>query len=157
MANGIVNKDNGDLLRAGFADFENDGRFNQLTEEYRTDVPEPWYIKRSQNDEFHRWNGSSWELVPQGQPISTKNLQYRVQAFSGFRLWTETHYVAEIVAVTGFSGFSGIGRTDEYLYSGTNLLGFSSTYYDTAGEAVSGSLTRLSTGPNGEIIFRRVS
>ena len=155
--NGVIITSTGDLLRAGFSDFQNDGTFDSGTESYRTDVPMGAKTKGNpDNADFHRWNGSAWVLITQGVPIGDSSLTYRVQSFSAFRLWKECYYTTDIDSPSGFSGFSGMGRCDEYLYSGIKILGFSSTYFDTAGQATGGKLTKLSTGPNGEKIFREI-
>jgi len=59
--NGVIETATGDLIRAGFSDWENDGDFDSDNESYRTDVPCPFYVKGKQDlDKFHRWNGSAW-------------------------------------------------------------------------------------------------
>jgi len=64
--NAVIETSSGDLLRAGFADFENDGSFDSGTESYRTDCPHPGLIKgQSGESNMHRWNGSAWVEVAQ--------------------------------------------------------------------------------------------
>jgi len=64
--NGVIQTATGDLLRAGFCDFENDGAFDSGTETYRTDIPIPSKIKGdTENSVFHRWNGSAWVEISQ--------------------------------------------------------------------------------------------
>lgn len=62
--NGVIETSTGDLLRAGYSDFENDGSFNSETESYRTDVPEDAVEKDPYKlNQYSRWNGSAWETV----------------------------------------------------------------------------------------------
>lgn len=64
--NGVYETSSGDLLRAGFSDFENDGAFDAGTESYRTDVPSPALARREgAAGNMHRWNGSAWVEVAQ--------------------------------------------------------------------------------------------
>lgn len=59
--NGVISKLTGDLLRAGRCDMLNDGAFNPVTEDYRTDVPNPCYCKGQVGEHrLTRWNGSEW-------------------------------------------------------------------------------------------------
>ncbi len=63
---GVYETSSGDLLRAGYSDFPNDGAFNAGTETYRTDVPFPSKIKGDEDESnMHRWNGSTWVEVSQ--------------------------------------------------------------------------------------------
>lgn len=72
--NGVVETATGDLIRAGYTDFENDGTFDPLTETYLTNVPVPAFVRRiGRGGRMHRWNGSSWALVPQPQPPTSAN------------------------------------------------------------------------------------
>lgn len=61
--NGVILTATGDLLRAGFCDFSTDGLFDNATESYRTDVPEPAVTRCETSAEFHRWTGAAWEVV----------------------------------------------------------------------------------------------
>jgi len=63
--NGVIETATGDLLRCGFADFENDGTFDGGTESYRTDVPVPANTRncRDDDDKYHQWDGDAWQLV----------------------------------------------------------------------------------------------
>ena len=64
--NAIIQTTTGDLLRAGFCDFTNDGSFDGATETERADVPYPVKVKGAEGEtEMHRWNGSAWILVAQ--------------------------------------------------------------------------------------------
>ncbi len=64
--NGVIETASGDLLRAGFCDFLNDGSFNAGTETNRADVPYPAKVKGNEfGDKFHRWNGSAWVEIDQ--------------------------------------------------------------------------------------------
>lgn len=67
--NGIIEKISGDLLRAGFSDFKNDGSFDVVIELYRTDVPDNPIIKRPGEGSFHRWTGGNWSVIT-GGPVS---------------------------------------------------------------------------------------
>jgi len=61
ILNGVIETATGDLLRAGFSDFENDGSFDGATETFVTNVPSPFYIRgNGNNGVYHRWNGSAW-------------------------------------------------------------------------------------------------
>ena len=66
VQNGVIETATGNLLRAGFCDFENDGSFDSENETMRTDCPFPakcrWAFGESQ---MHRWTGSAWTLVAQ--------------------------------------------------------------------------------------------
>lgn len=65
-SNGVIETSTGDLIRAGFCDFENDDQFDSGTESYRTDVPFPFKIRGDVTEaNMHRWNGSSWVEVAQ--------------------------------------------------------------------------------------------
>ena len=62
--NGVIETSSGDLLRAGNADFENDGAFDAGTETYRTDVPDlPLIRGNPDSTNMHQWDGDSWEEV----------------------------------------------------------------------------------------------
>jgi hypothetical protein len=64
--NGVIQKSTGNLIRAGFCDFENDGSFDASTEAQRTDVPFPGKVRGEKDEtQMHRWNGSAWVLVSQ--------------------------------------------------------------------------------------------
>lgn len=64
--NGVYETATGDLLRAGFTDFVNDGSFDSGTETNRSDLPFPGKAKGSiHHDKMHRWNGSAWIEVDQ--------------------------------------------------------------------------------------------
>jgi len=64
--NCIIDTATGDLLRAGFCDFINDGSFDSGNETGRSDSPFPAKIKGApRNDKFHRWNGSAWVEISQ--------------------------------------------------------------------------------------------
>ena len=66
MQKGIIETTSGDLCRAGFCDFENDGSYDNAVESYRTDVPFPAKVRGDRDEtEMHRWNGSSWIEAPQ--------------------------------------------------------------------------------------------
>lgn len=60
--NGVIEKNTGDLLRVGFTDFSVDPAFDPATEAYRTDAPDGATIRDNLIYEWHRWNGSAWEL-----------------------------------------------------------------------------------------------
>ena len=69
ILNGVIETSTGDLLRAGFSDFENDGSFDGGTETFRTDVPFPAKIRGDQdNSVMQRWTGSEWIEVAQIVP-----------------------------------------------------------------------------------------
>lgn len=59
--NGVIETATGDLLRAGFCDFQNDGSFDSSKESYRTDVPFP--AQPRSGVEWHRWDGNAWIMV----------------------------------------------------------------------------------------------
>lgn len=64
--NGVIETATGDLIRAGLCDFSQDGSFDDVTEDYRNDVPVPPKVRGDKNnDKHHRWNGSSWDEVDQ--------------------------------------------------------------------------------------------
>jgi hypothetical protein len=64
--NGVIETSTGDLLRAGFCDFQNDGSFDSATQSYRTDVPVPALARGHVGEtQMHRWNGSAWVEVAQ--------------------------------------------------------------------------------------------
>ncbi len=67
--NGVIETATGDLLRAGFSDFLNDGSFNAGTESYRTDVPFPGKVRYGGDANMHRWSGSEWVEVTAPPPI----------------------------------------------------------------------------------------
>lgn len=60
--NGVTTKANGNLVRAGYCDFD----YDSATEEYHTDVPEPAkvYGDRFFSD-FHRWVDDQWVEISQ--------------------------------------------------------------------------------------------
>ena len=63
---GVIETSSGDLLRAGYCDFENDGSFDSGSETIRSDAPEPAKVRGdSDESQMHRWNGSAWVLVAQ--------------------------------------------------------------------------------------------
>ncbi len=62
--NGVIETATGNLLRAGFCDFETDGAFDGLNEDQRTDIPFPGQtVSGNHFDQKHRWNGSAWVLI----------------------------------------------------------------------------------------------
>ena len=62
--NGVIETSTGDLLRFGYADFENDGRFNPPAETLREDVPSVAYYRgQVAAPGWSRWTGSAWEIV----------------------------------------------------------------------------------------------
>lgn len=67
--NGVVETATGDLLRAGFCNFKDDGSFDAASETYRTDVPFPAKTKGSEDhSDMHRSagpDGTAWTEVPQ--------------------------------------------------------------------------------------------
>ncbi len=70
---GVIVTATGDLVRAGYVDFDSFPDFECGTESVRTDVLQPAFVKNTFNgvvsaidpdfDKFHRWNGSSWITV----------------------------------------------------------------------------------------------
>ncbi len=63
---GVIETSSGDLLRAGYCDFENDGSFNADTETQREDVPHPSKVRGDADEtKMNRWNGSIWIEVDQ--------------------------------------------------------------------------------------------
>jgi len=62
----VIEKATGDLLRAGFCDFEHDGSFDSDLEEIREDVPFPGKARGDPDFQtFHRWTGIAWiEVSP---------------------------------------------------------------------------------------------
>ena len=66
LQNGVIETATGDLLRAGFCDFESDGSFDAGTETMRTDCPCPANIRGDPEEtQMHQWTGSAWQLVAQ--------------------------------------------------------------------------------------------
>jgi len=64
--NGVIETSTGDLLRAGYCDFENDGSFNPEIESYMTSIPNPGKTKGSPFfTKMDRWTGSGWIEVDQ--------------------------------------------------------------------------------------------
>jgi hypothetical protein len=62
----VIETSTGDLLRAGFCVFDDDGSFDSGTETERTDCPQPAKTKGEAGEsQKHRWNGSAWVLVAQ--------------------------------------------------------------------------------------------
>ncbi len=62
----VIEKANGDALRAGFCDFENDGSFDAVREECRLDAPLPTKVRGDEDEtQMHRWTGSEWTTVSQ--------------------------------------------------------------------------------------------
>ena len=63
--NGVIEIATGDLLRAGYCDFDDDA-FLPILQSIRTDVPE---VPQRRGDPFlttmHRWDGSAWINVAQ--------------------------------------------------------------------------------------------
>jgi len=63
---GVIETATGDLLKAGYCDFENDGSFDSATQTQRTDVPSPAKCRGPEEEEkMHRWNGTVWIEVDQ--------------------------------------------------------------------------------------------
>lgn len=62
MPNGVIETSTGDLLRAGYCDFANDGGFDAATETLKTGVPHPSATKKSPRADgtWDRWNGTAW-------------------------------------------------------------------------------------------------
>ena len=132
MADGVIETITGDLLRAGYS--YPDEEFDSVRETIRYDVPEPFYIRGFRNANFHRWNGSSWDLVPQGAPRGLNAAEHKIETILANRVVRTDYYMDEIKAASGFSGFSGLVATEFYVYSGSKYYGFSEISYDSIGE-----------------------
>ncbi len=67
--NGVTETATGDLIRAGFSDFLNDGSFDGATQTYRTDVPVPAKVRGGEDETMmHRSagaDGTLWTEVAQ--------------------------------------------------------------------------------------------
>ena len=64
--NGVIETATGDLLRAGYCDFENDGSFNPATETLRIDVPDPAKVRGNiYHATMYRLDGAAWVEVAQ--------------------------------------------------------------------------------------------
>ena len=65
MRQAVIITATGDLDRAGFCDFLNDGSFDRNTETIITNPPYPWFtVSNDFNTVFHRWDGTNWvEIV----------------------------------------------------------------------------------------------
>lgn len=84
--NGVILIASGNLIRAGFSDFLNDGSFDPATDSYRTDVPEPPLVYRAGTaGQFHRWDGDEWVLVsqPQDAPVGIATETLRDKGAAG--------------------------------------------------------------------------
>lgn len=62
--NGVTEDLTGDLLRAGFTDFENDGALLS-GQTFHENVPRPAYVRGEPDGDgkHHNWNGSAWVLT----------------------------------------------------------------------------------------------
>ena len=64
--NGVIDTATGDLLRAGYCDFTNDGSFDVGAETVLLSVPfPPKVIGDPHETQMHRWDGAAWILVDQ--------------------------------------------------------------------------------------------
>jgi len=79
---------------------------------------------------YNAWNPDATV----GIPIIEEQLAHKVETISGGRIQKTDYYTVD--NPPGFSGFSGLGKTDFYNYQGNSLLGFSSVRYDTAGAVI---------------------
>ncbi len=62
IQNGVTRTADGRLLRAGFADFENDGSFDGATETHHTDVPYPAKVEDDEDETLVTiWTGTAWD------------------------------------------------------------------------------------------------
>ncbi len=78
--NGVINA-SGDLLRSGFTDFSNS---IQPGQSQRTDVPFPSFTKLdSDNEQYHRWDGSSWNIIDKTIQELSQQRQTHIEAVSG--------------------------------------------------------------------------
>jgi|GEM_PF-3026604 len=83
--NGVIEDASGDLLRCGFTNFDLGPGESQ-----RNDCPHPGYVvsdPKESTGEFHRWNGSSWELAtdssyvpPTSWPVATERKIRKLEA-----------------------------------------------------------------------------
>lgn len=82
--NGVIDKNTGLLLRAGYYNFSLDEQFNSEIEEYRTDVPNEPKIKNNsfESTVCHKWNGTDWELF-EYSPLMPLLHQENINIFSG--------------------------------------------------------------------------
>ena len=87
-----------------------------------------------------------------GFAIKESDLKYSVQEVSGSKVLKESYYSHDLPVI----GFSGLGKENEYSYSGNKVTGFSSRYYDIFGQVVHSELVNLSTDSNGNRISRKV-
>ena len=63
--NGVIEIATGDLIRAGYCDFDDDA-FQPITESIRTDVPEGSHRRGDLlSAVMNRWDGSAWTEVAQ--------------------------------------------------------------------------------------------
>jgi len=64
--NGVIETATGDLLRAGYCIFDDDGSFDGANETERTDCPHPPKVRGDVNEtQMDRWNGTAWVEVAQ--------------------------------------------------------------------------------------------
>lgn len=134
MADGVIETSSGDLLRAGGTYPDSD--FDATLETIRNDVPEPYYRRgqRRQEAVFHRWNGSSWDLVPAGSPYGgPEAASHKIETITNNRVTQVDYYFDEVNSASGYSGFSGLMATEYYVYSGNKYYGYSEVTYDTLG------------------------
>lgn len=91
-----------------------------------------------------------------GDEITEGQLKHTMTETSDGKVSQMRYYTDEMVSASGFSGFSGLGKATYYEYSGYRLMGFSTCRFDTKGNISNLEITRLSSGPDGEIIARKV-
>lgn len=122
--NGVINA-SGDLLRAGFTDFTN---VLESGQSQRFDAPFPAITKLNSDDtQYHRWNGSSWDLInktPFEVSEKRRSFVHRVsghlldqisQAFS----WSVSFSYSSQTAKTFKTNSSTFQKTTPFCFPGT--------------------------------------
>lgn len=61
--NGVIETSTGDLIRMGYADFENDGNFDVSRETYMAGIPGGLVVRGKGDNGYSRWDGAAWVWV----------------------------------------------------------------------------------------------
>lgn len=129
---GVIEKSTGDLIRAGYLDFSIQSIFDAGTEEVRTDVPFPAFVKGPHQfngiidigdpdfDTFHRWNGAVWVTVANNIGDLSINAFNSIKDNNFVNL---THTTGKLTKVEYFSDEARTDKifTKDLTYSGDQL------------------------------------
>lgn len=120
--NGLIEEATGDLVAAGYSTF-----IAGAGQAVRNDVPEPAFCRDTGAANYHQWNGSTWDLVPQRALLVGK---YRVTSNLTNNTITDSLYATD----NGDGTYDDLVEETVYTYSNGHLISKTTTiYYDDGG------------------------